>query len=269
MQILHNYSYRQIAFGLRIGLGDNGFRDVAFTEKTSLVEFFNRNAGYAFDVELSLIWAIEETFGFYCSMQEWKVFFSVAENGLVFAKTFNDLFEFIVSHTEAVSFEPITVFGKPCVPAGLFCGIENIASQINEKCKPFAPSTPIRQRLRGRSLDVFWNRLQWISVGQLPELQKESWVSKILYTFLCLLIAVTVCPLIVLFAISILELVSTGITFAAILTCITLASTLFVLLMPGISSWVIYQFRCPLPDGIVTFRDLSLALIKENLNQQK
>jgi len=119
---------------------------------------------------------LQWTFGFKCPKKEWDTFLGLHikdpsewEKTIAPRLTFRALAEFIREKLEPISFEPITMLGKPCLTAGVFRGLERLTKQIDPKVRQFAPSTPIRARLRGFRLRSFWSKLQWIMEDQLPD----------------------------------------------------------------------------------------------------
>ena len=122
----------------------------------------------------------ERFFGFKCSDKEWTDFFGfdVADRSLDEWEqsvapnlTFGSLARFIADRAQPVaSFDPITVFGRPCAPAGVFTGIQLVANKTTGNRLRFAPSARIIDVLQGHDLDRFWTQLRWMTEHATPEL---------------------------------------------------------------------------------------------------
>jgi hypothetical protein len=124
---------------------------------------------------LDVIYRIEREFGFCCPGEEWNSLLGLPapdpdewERVVAPRLTFRALADFILERLTPISFEPITLLGKPCLTAGVFRGLEQLAGQVHPSVTQFGPSTPIRQRLRGLRLHRYWSRLRWIVNDQLP-----------------------------------------------------------------------------------------------------
>ncbi len=200
-----------------------------------------------------IISGLEERFGFSCIDEEWNRAFGLSvrrrEEWLQkFAPhfTFRRLVEFIEKHVQPISFEPISLLGKTCLTAGIFRGIEQLVRQTNPTATRFAPSTPIHERLRGATLQRFWNRLRWMLDDQIPPLPRIKissrgfWHSLFFKCGIGLLITIWRRDL------------------SGVLAGI---ATTFALLIPvGMVVAFINQVCCRLPKGIETFGDLSRVL---------
>jgi 4-amino-4-deoxy-L-arabinose transferase-like glycosyltransferase len=193
---------------------------------------------------------LEDFFGFTCTHDAWKEFFgcnirTVAEWDLVVGPrlTFGALAQFIADKTDAISLTPITVFGSKCAPAGVFMGIQQIASRAHGKPIRFGPSTRVIDVLRGEALDRFWTQLRWMtqhSVSALPWFWRGVTGYAICIGFLSVFIAL----------LAAITIGGTTLLVSAILVCILL----YVL------AAVFKHLANPLPTGIITFRDVSMMI---------
>jgi hypothetical protein len=208
-----------------------------------------------------IISGLEECFGFSCLDEEWIRYFGLSARSREewlqkFAPhfTFRRLVEFIEEHVKPISFEPIPLLGKPCLTAGIFRGLEQLVEQTNPKATRFAPSTPIRERLRGTPLRRFWNRLRWMLDDQIPPLPQITLSSR---GFLHSLF----------FKIGIGLLIAVWRwDFSGVLTGI---ATTFALLIPiGVIVAFINERLCRLPEGVETFGDLARVLAAIILDQK-
>lgn len=69
------------------------------------------------------------------------------------------------------SFEPVTIFGSHCAPAGIFLGLCGLPEVGGAR---YAPSTPLNVMKSSYSLRELWKRAEWINGVKLPKLQKRS-----------------------------------------------------------------------------------------------
>ncbi len=56
----------------------------------------------------------------------------------------------------------------------MFFGLQRLTKNYNKRASRFAPSTKIIDVLRGRTLEQFWDELQWITEHGVPVLP-DSW----------------------------------------------------------------------------------------------
>lgn len=168
------YTQEQILSGIRIYWRECLNIDDSFAPDMR-IDHHLRQVGWWEEIDMmDVAYGLERRFGFTCSRQEWLDYFGdglEAEEWELLAAprlTFRGLADFIRERLEPISLEPINLLGKPCRTAGIFRGLERLAGQIYPKVTRFAPSTPIRARLRGIRLYYFWSRLRWIVEDQLP-----------------------------------------------------------------------------------------------------
>lgn len=202
---------------------------------------------------------IERFFGFKCPHKEWTDFFgidiasrSVAEWEAVVGPTltFGSLARFIAARvTPLASFDPISIFGRECSPAGAFIGIQQVVNKVTKSRLQFGPSTRISEILRGRNLHAFWTQMLWMTKHSLPQLP-TIWRNVTELTG-CLGVLAVVGASIVAWKMS-----------NPAWTITTLLGALFLDCM----AWTYKQFTNPLPTQIVTFRDLSM-FVANNRNR--
>jgi hypothetical protein len=195
---------------------------------------------------------LEQHFGFHCSIDDWKGFFRFDVEPVTFETeigprlTFGALAQFIADRAPAVSIGAVTVLGNPCRPAGAFLGIQKIASQVKPRIEPFAPSTQIRDRLRGGALKSFWERLRWIAENRIPALS-PSW-SRTRERVAVIGVMVFIAGLFATWALSSSFYVVAGLLIALVLW----------------AAGVIYMHVVnPLPKGVETFGDIARLVANE------
>jgi hypothetical protein len=227
----------------------------------NFAEQFQAHREFA-DIDLSdVFYRLERTFGFKCSKKEWHTFLGLHitdlsewEKTVAPRLTFDALAQFICERLKPISLEPITILGKPCLTAGVFRGLELLAEQIDPKVRKFAPSTPIRTRLRGFRLRCFWSKLQWIMEDQLPPPPQITLSSRgCLHSLLFKLSA----GLVIFLWRRNWEGVLAGIV-----------TTVFLFIPMGIIVALINDRLNPLPEGIETFGDLARVLAAIIQDQQ-
>ncbi len=203
------------------------------------------------DLDLAEVIAeVEEHFGFDAPAEDWAEFFGTgirdekqweAEVGP--RCTFGALADFIAQHVPPVSFDPVAQFGTNCGTAGAFRGIELVARQIHPDIGELRPSTLIHARLRGKKLEIFWNRVRWMSGDALPPLHmpwRRALRRALVLAFLALFAG--------------LMLSFTRETW----TWLVLAATSFAILR--LSLEVAVYCENPLPSGMDSFGDLARLL---------
>jgi hypothetical protein len=259
------YTQEQILSGLRMIWRETYNFDAPIYPDESFIEAFNaKSILFKADIDLyDVLYRLEAIFGFKCPMKEWLAFLgehiqdpSEWEKTVAPKLTFRALADFVGERLkEPVSLEPITLLGKPCLTAGIFRALEQLAEEINPKVTRFAPSTPIRVRLSGFSLYCFWSRLRWIMEDQLPpppQIPFPDW------RFLNrLFVKLGVGLLIALWKRDLAGLLE------------GIGVTLLLFLPVGmILAYINAALLNPLPDGIETFGDLARVLAAIILDQQ-
>jgi hypothetical protein len=255
-----SYTQEQILSGIRIIWREALNYDSPIYPDTSLYAQFEE--GVFQDIDFAdVLFRLEMLFGFNCTMKEWQTLLGEPIQDLNEWKknvaprlTFRALVDFIRERLAPISLEPVTLLGKPCLSAGVFRGLEQLAEQIDPKVRQFAPSTPIRGRLRGFRLHLFWSRLRWMIEDQLPPPRQITFRSR--GFFHSLLFKLGVGLLIALWKRDLTGLLEgIGVTFA-----------LFIPV--GVIVAFINTHLNPLPEGIETFGDLARVLTAIILDQQ-
>lgn len=227
---------------------------------------------------LDLGFRIERRFGVLLSDDDWQ-FLSGADRcktteewELRYAPlfTFGRLAELIAARLQLGVVEPVTVLGVSSRSAGAFRKIESIVRDIDPSIRPFAPSTPILERLRGRTLENTWARLRVMSGNRVPPLPSgvgARWSKRLGGAFgvcLVLLVAMTV-------AFKIVEgIAGAGSNWVAWLLTMTMIGNLVVGVIGVVALVVSIVIRrlgrrlegksTLLPAQVQTFRDLAELL---------
>lgn len=248
------YSRSQVLCALRAIWEDfTGVDDTPFEAETRIVAHLEAT-GVWDDVDLAVLFrAIEEFFGFSCG-DEWEALFgfNVAERSMeewerdvARVLTFGRLADFIASRAPVIaSFEPINMLGRECAPAGAFIGIRQVAAYALGPRVRFAPSSRVLDELCGADLDRFWSHLRWLSEDTIPELP-AFWRTVTQYAGCTSVLAVLV---------AVAFSVSTGALW--LLAVIPFAVAL------NLAAYLYKRRVNPLPPGVVTFRDLSLLIVR-------
>lgn len=154
--------------------------------------------------------------------------------------------EWLWPYIPQVSFESINVAGRECRPAGLFYGMEELASHVDPDAQRFPPSARILDQFQGAALRRFWAQVRFLTHVPLPDLfNVNSAVSQFAMWTFCLL-------------------------GGTALVCLTFSPEAFVTLlalwfaiipiMVALSPYSQEETYRSLPQGIVTFRDLAKHL---------
>lgn len=253
------YTESQILFGLREAWSQITGADDPFDASTRIYAYMKVDGSWdEFDFA-DIFRGLEDFFGFACTDDEWKQFFGFDIADRSFAEwkqnvapqlTFGELARFIADRTEAISLAPVTVLGRECAPAGVFMGIQQIASRACGKPIRFGPSTRIIDALRGHALDRFWTQLRWtsqISIPALPWFWREITDNAVCIGFLGVLISL------------ILAVCSIGGTTLFV-------SAIFVGLLLFVLATAFKHLANPLPGDIKTFRDLAIMISKSHFD---
>lgn len=247
------YSEQQILCGLRECWNSTIGNDESFDSDTRIDLYLKENGIWdLFDLE-DLIYEMEDFFHFTCNLWEWAHLFgfdhSISsheewENLVGQHLTFGVLAQFIAERTPLVSFRPVTVMDRECLPAGVFYGIQDVIKSFTEDSKRFAPSTKIIDVIHGKSLEKFWTQLRRITKYEVPELS-ATWKNA---GELGCLVGLLGVPM----GILILLLTENSFSFLLIPFACALIWWAFSSLY---KNWV-----NPLPSGISTFRDLAMLI---------
>jgi hypothetical protein len=257
----NTFTREQIFSGLRIIWREILDHESSLDLDMRFMDEFNDEGSYD-EIDFGdVIPYIHRHFGFSCAMEEWKIFLGLHiqsldewQRDIAPRLTFRALADFIRERLKPISFEPITLLGKPCLTAGIFRSLERLVEQIHPKATRFAPSTPIRARLRGVRLHRFWSRLRWMLHDQLPPAPRITLTGR---GFLhSLYLKCLIGTLIILW-----KRDPRGL-FAGF------AATFFLLIPVAWAVELVNVLRNPLPEEIETFGDLARVLAAILLDQQ-
>lgn len=197
-----------------------------------------------------VFFCLERFFGFRCSRKEWLDFMGndIAKHSpdewlqeVLPNITFGKLARFIADRAPAIaSFDPVSVLGRQCAPAGVFLGIQEVADSVTPGPVRFPPSDRIIEVMRGHRLDRFWSRLRWMTEDSMPELP-AFWKNVTEGTVLWSVLAV------------IGALVAAWATSNPVWIVLTVLGAVASYLAARGYKWL----TNPLPPDIVTFRDLA------------
>ncbi|MCH9655095.1 MAG: hypothetical protein K0U86_03745 [Planctomycetes bacterium] len=176
------YTEKQILCGLYECWKDAMGTDRPFDAETRVDLHMKANCEWEETDLADLFFRFEKHFGFESSLEEWTEELGIAnvpsldvwENEMAPKFTFGALARFIQKRAvNTVSFKPVMVINKECLPAGAFYGIEQISNQlVSAKCR-VTPSTKIIDAFRGYKLNSFWSELSWRSEVPLPQLSRH------------------------------------------------------------------------------------------------
>jgi hypothetical protein len=197
---------------------------------------------------------LEEFFGFTCERQDWRDLFGFEgqdreqwERRVAPRLTFRVLADFIAARAPiATSFEPIILFGRPCAPAGIFLGLQQVACSATSKSLHTGPSTRIIDVLRGDELDRFWRQVRWMTEHSIPKL--PAFWRDVTGLSVCMSLLLTLGGLFIAWGTSKPQWILPILFGAAVIIPL---------------SWVYKRLANPLPSYVVSFRDLS-ELIARN-----
>lgn len=81
------------------------------------------------------------------------------------------LAELVARKARVPSFEPVTILGSRCEPAGVFLGLCGLPEAKGGR---YAPSTPLQNIKSSQRIRELWKRAEWINGVKLPKLQGPS-----------------------------------------------------------------------------------------------
>ena len=167
--------------------------------------------------------------------------------------TIRKLAELISRKAQVPSFEPITLFGSRCEPAGVFVGLCGLPEAGSLRC---APSTPLRVMRSSSRIRMLWQRAAWINGVPLPALEGPS--AKRLRSAADLAMLTTYCLALP---------IAFGVGFFAsqfgysLLTGLSGLAALVGALLLG--EHVADRLHDPLPQGVEQFGDLARLIAKQ------
>src|SRR6185437_8333692 len=141
------FTQAQILCGLRIFWREETGGNDSFDAGTR-IDHHLESEGISEEIDITeILHDIEQFFRFSCRLEEWQSYVGWDtkdqeewERKYAPQFTFGRLADFIRERVEAISLEPLTLLGKPCLTAGIFRGLERLAEQINPKTPRFAPT---------------------------------------------------------------------------------------------------------------------------------
>jgi hypothetical protein len=172
---MNQLSESQIFCGIREVLYSDFWIAVDFDANTNIIDLVNHDSQFDDYDFLVVLDRIARLFSFSCNKSEWLDFFS-ERNYRTFdewkqQQTFGALARFIAQRAGVnVSFTPVLMLDKRCSSAGIFLGMQSLASREIKGCMPFAPSTPILEVMRGKQLQRFWRQLRWMTSNAISPL---------------------------------------------------------------------------------------------------
>lgn len=249
------YSESQVLCGLREAWPTITGAEDPFGADTP-IDTYMKSDGTWEEIDFDRVFrGIERFFGFRSPDDDWTAFFGfdVAERSMdewdrtvAPRLTFGALARFVAERAPVVAtFGSTTVFGRPCAPAGAFLGIRQVANNATGRHLRFPPSARIIDVMRGHELDRFWTYLRWMTECSIPELPR----------FWREVTGVTGClgALAVIVAWTCTSLTSNP---------VGVLSTLGVGLGCYVLAGAYKRLANPLPSQLVTFRDLSMSIVK-------
>lgn len=241
------------------------------TRDTRMDTYFKEVVGADSIEYLDLSFRIEKRFGIMLSRDDWKYLTGEAvckspedwEAYFGGSFTFGRIAEIIIHRC---TLTPITILGSKSAAAGAFRCVQGVANQVSPRIKPFGPSTPILERLRGRSLERFWTKLQIISGEKLPRLARGP-IGRVLEVLFDGITGATICLILYgLIVWGFFVLLWPWIGHPAVILAIFIGAVLVLVFASMSIRYVETHLRgegAILPYNITTFRDLA-ELISED-----
>ena len=276
------YTLDEVMDGLRVILCEQAGKEVEFQGETQIVHVLAQRDGLPlsrvdeynteeldYDFRFRIVLEIEQHFRPSVSPTEWC---NWLEGGAESPEdwrqrvapqlTMEKLAAIIVLRSRKVSFEPVTILGRHCEPAGAFYGVEQVACELDPKLKRFGPSTPIRDRLRGSKLSEFWNRVRFCSGRQIPAVV-DPFSSKHRAARYANLVTLLFLPLLIMEAAFWVGIIPQGIVDSWVPPVAGIVLGLILVIHARIRIGRLFAyFANPLPPGIHTFRDLTELIVR-------
>lgn len=217
--------------------------DYEITPESTIAETLSGWA-YDFDFYMDICFSIEAEFGVRPPEGAWLEFLKSSQRWE--SISFQELSEFVAQHVEQIEVRPVEVLGKTCLPAACFAVLEHCAAGC--EVPHVWPSHDIWAEVGATKIEQFWRRARW-TFPALPPL-RTTWLSKISSTF------------------NVLAVITGLACLGSCLICNTAgpaaaALLLLATVMSAAIAMVIRDINNRLPDGIRTFRDLSLRLAEQ------
>lgn len=166
--------------------------------------------------------------------------------------TVRKLAELVARKARVPSFEPVTILGSRCEPAGVFLGLCCLPE--TEKGR-YSPSTPLRALKSSRRIRDLWKRAEWINGVKLPPLDQPSpWRFKSTSDGLQFL---SIVATIAAFIIACWRVAEYDWRLAFFAGCMAALAALIV------GGLITDRVHNPLPEGIERFGDLARLIVKQ------
>ena len=191
------FSVDQVLAGIEYFLSDHCGESVVLDPEKSVLAYEEEARAYVDFCPLEFLCGLAEYFQLDWRSRRWIVWLGLSEASktrgnkakaeayerwekeIAPGRKVRDLAQLIANRAPCISFEPVTIFGNNCGPAGAFYGLCQLP-EVQEGCH--GPSTPLRSVLGAWSCSEFWNRVEWISGKRLPKLSDMQWHERPLRT---------------------------------------------------------------------------------------
>ena len=112
------------------------------------------------------------------SREQWRLVLTPENN-----KTIRHVCEFIASAAQIENVNPPKLFGRRCVPAGVFFAVRDLLSRGGADVTELAPSSELKNYAT-KHVDVFVNEISRLAPGRLPSMQMDHPSDRWLYALL-------------------------------------------------------------------------------------
>ena len=144
-----------------------------------------------------LPWAkLADAFNIYWNMnasrKDWQQVLTPESN-----QTVHDVCDFIAKHARIENVHPPTLFGRECVPAGIFFAVRDLLSRRGADVTNLAPSSELKSYAI-KHADVFVNEISRLAPGQLPTMQLDHPSDRLLFpvllSWISLMVSLAISP---------------------------------------------------------------------------
>lgn len=263
------YTVEQAFRGIQAFVAENWGKEVVLQLDDPLTTYIDA-AKNTHDCPLLFLEDLAEYFQFRWNDRRWGVWLKLRDKTVRTARQRKDAWErwqrevapqltirrlamLIARKARVPSFEPVTIFGSCCEPAGVFLGLCGLPELDGRR---FAPSTPLRAIKSSSKLCELWKRAEWINGVKLPKLQERSTVrlrsaadAVQLATF-CIVLPIAI-AVGVFFGQSNSELLAVTSGVAAFIASLCVGCN------------VADRLHNPLPEGIERFGDLARQIVQQ------
>ena len=126
------------------------------------------------------------------SREQWRLVLTPENN-----KTIRHVCEFIASAAQIENVNPPKLFGRRCVPAGVFFAVRDLLSRGGADVTELAPSSELKNYAT-KHVDVFVNEISRLAPGRLPSMQmdhpSDRWLYALLIALGALMISLVLSP---------------------------------------------------------------------------